>query len=239
MQDRKYRCRAKVGAFDRIRIVPGSVEFSTGEGNWHPASLLTLIADLPAMSGIRRQLSEELSQTIRLCHWNLANIARRDHRRSMGFAELDSAMDEGHPYHPSFKSRTGFSEEDHHQYGPEAGNAFQLVWVAVPRDRMHQSLPVDDEKFWRAELYGKDGSRREWDMLLNRLHGQGGSLKTHGLLPLHPWQWVKFRNGELGCRYDPVDTYFLGSAGDRYMATQSVRTLFNRDNPAKAILSCR
>ncbi|WP_434361005.1 short-chain isoprenyl diphosphate synthase [Parasalinivibrio latis] len=234
MQDRTYRCHAKTGAFDRVRMIPGSLEVSAGDGNWYPAGLLTLIADLPAMPGIRRKLHEELNQTIRLCHWNHTHLERAANRRELDLAEMESALDEGHPYHPSFKSRTGFTEEDHRNFGPEAGTPFQLKWVAIPRERLHQALPVDDEKFWRSELYGQDGSRKEWELLMTRLHGQGGSLKTHGLLPLHPWQWTKFRNGELAARFDPVSTYFLGSAGDRYVASQSVRTLFNVDNPAKA-----
>lgn len=46
------------------------------------------------------------------------------------------AMD-GHMYHPSYKSRLGFSLEDNETYGPDFRPTFQLHWVAVDK---HLSL---------------------------------------------------------------------------------------------------
>ncbi|APO44074.1 IucA/IucC family siderophore biosynthesis protein [Paenibacillus xylanexedens] len=47
---------------------------------------------------------------------------------------LESHMTDGHLYHPSYKSRLGFSLKDNLAYGPEFNSKVSLVWVAVKKD---------------------------------------------------------------------------------------------------------
>lgn len=224
-----YRCRGHVGAFSRMRIVAGSLQERIAEQGWQAADLSRLIGVLPALPRVREQLTIELTQTVRLCHWNSQHLARLPSRRQLHFAELEAALDEGHPYHPCFKARTGFSTEDHQNYGPEGTGRFQLVWLAVERGRLRQALPTSEAAFWLNEL---DGAT--WDLLSTRLYGLGGSWASHALLPLHPWQWQSLRHQRLADGLDKGHYHFLGAAGDDYQASQSVRTLLNADHPDKA-----
>ncbi|WP_375056282.1 IucA/IucC family protein [Zobellella sp. DQSA1] len=228
LRDLHFRCRACIGAFGRVRIVAGSLQVRDGN-HWQAADLLALLIALPALEPVRRQLMAELEQTVRLCRWNRRHLVPSSSRRRLAFAELEAALDEGHPYHPCFKARTGFSEDDHRRYGPEAGERFQLVWLAVERSRLRQALPGGEAEFWLAELGGET-----WDRLSTRLHGQGGGWDSHGLLPLHPWQWQRLRDGLLAEGLADGHYHFLGAAGDHYRASQSVRTLFNADRPHQA-----
>ncbi len=229
LRDIDYRCRARIGAFDRVRMEAGSLQQRHDERGWLPADLQRLITALPALPRVRGQLTTELAQTVRLCRWNRQHLVAPPSRRQLGFVRLEAALDEGHPYHPCFKARTGFSEEDHRHYGPEAEARFQLVWLAVERSRLRQSLPSEETAFWLAELGGDT-----WDLLSTRLHGLGGSWDHYALLPLHPWQWQNQRHSLLAEGLEQGHYLYLGAAGDHYQASQSVRTLFNADHPHKA-----
>ncbi|OMF63529.1 IucA/IucC family protein [Paenibacillus sp. FSL R5-0766] len=47
---------------------------------------------------------------------------------------LESHMTDGHLYHPSYKSRLGFSLKDNLAYGPEFNSEVALIWVAVKKE---------------------------------------------------------------------------------------------------------
>ncbi|MFD1331604.1 IucA/IucC family protein [Methylopila musalis] len=224
---RRFRCLAGEGPFGRLRIAEGAVETLEPAG-WAPATLDALVDAIPAEDAEREALRGELRQTAALCAWNARNVARRM-RRGLSFAELESRLDEGHPYHPCFKTRTGFTEADHAAYGPEAGATFRLVWLAVARDRLRQALPEDEAAFLAREL-GFEAARE----LTRRRDALGLDAASHGLIPVHPWQWARLKAGECAGLVDSGAIHDLGEAGDRYRATQSVRTLTNVDHPARA-----
>src|SRR5690606_24510876 len=93
-----------------------------------------VVEQLPMPSLVRSELHDELDNTARLCRWNIEQLLpTRGSRRGMSYEELEGAIDEGHPYHPCFKARTGFSLADHERYGPEAGHSFLLRWLAIGR----------------------------------------------------------------------------------------------------------
>ncbi|NRQ17184.1 IucA/IucC family protein [Ensifer sesbaniae] len=227
---RDYRCRGTIGPFGRLRLVPGSVEVREGADNWIAPALAQLVAALPGSGPTRGKLLDELSQTIAFCAWNERHLPQRP-RRALSVAELEGALDEGHPYHPCFKARTGFSFADHAAYGPEAGRAFQLVWLLVARKHLHQALPGDEDAFWRAEL-----GHEAWCELTAKQQQLGVSPEEFGLVPLHPWQWRELRETELSGWIASGEALCLGPAGDHYAATQSVRSLMNRDRPGAASL---
>lgn len=223
------RCEARIGAFDRFEIRKHSaVEAISGE----PLGLKAALALLDAMKADPERIAaiqEELRHTVRLCEWNETHLEVRTwERRHLSYEELDPRLHEGHPYHPCFKSRTGFSEEDHRRYGPEAGASFKLAWLAVTRENLDQKLPSEEQRFFTSEL-----GEATFSILLDRLQAAGASLETHGLLPVHPWQWQA-----IGDRYRAeIDSGIfipLGSCGDDYRATQSLRTLMNDRDPRKA-----
>lgn len=123
---------------------------------WVVPSLAQLVSVLPGSGPTRGKLLNELTQTIAFSAWNERQVPARL-RRTLSFAELEGALEEGHPYHPCYKARTGFSVADHAAYGPEMGGAFQLVWLLVARKHLRCAIPGDEDAFWQAELGRKPG----------------------------------------------------------------------------------
>lgn len=223
------RCEGYIGAFGRVRIAPETLEHGCS-GRWRTATLGDLLDSAGGCLERRAQLAFELDRTLGFSAWNDNNLPPRP-RRHLPFAQLDSAMDEGHPYHPCFKARTGFDLDDHAAYGPEAGNTFQLAWLAIAPERLHSAFPADERSFWEQELGAETCS------VLNRRRARlGDDAGRFGLMPLHPWQWKALRDSELSRWLAEGSAGFLGHAGDRYTASQSVRTLFNHDHPQRANL---
>jgi siderophore synthetase component len=225
------RCEARIGAFDRFEIRKHSaVESTSGE----PLGLKAALALLDAMKADPERIAaiqEELRHTVRLCEWNEIHLGVSNwERRHLSYEELDPRLHEGHPYHPCFKSRTGFSEDDHRRFGPEAGESFKLAWLAVSRAHLDQKLPCDEYRFFTSEL-----CEATYSVLLERSQAAGSSFETHGLLPVHPWQWQSIAD-RYRAEIDRGIIIPLGSCGDDYRATQSLRTLMNDRDPRKAHL---
>lgn len=221
---RRYQARGTIGPFGRPRLEPGSVQVEGARGSWRPAGIEAVVGALPASAENRSRLMAELVQTIELSRWNRDNLSLGD-RRSLPFAPLDSALAEGHPYHPCFKSRTGFSTADHARFGPECARPFRLEWLALRRSDIAFSLPGTEADFWRREL----GTDQE--ILADRLARAGLDFETHTVLPVHPWQMRHLAQGALRSWLADARAVRLGVAGPRYVASQSLRTLHNRDEP--------
>jgi siderophore synthetase component len=226
---RCYRARGTIGPFGRPRLRPASVQVAGRDGSWHPAEIEAMVGALPAGAGVRSRLMEELSQTIELSRWNRDNLSFAD-RRALPFAALDSALGEGHSYHPCFKSRTGFSLDDHARFGPECAQPFRLEWLAFRRSEIAFALPGPEADFWQREL----GADR--DVLVDRLAGAGQDFETHAILPVHPWQMRHLAQGALRPWLADARAVALGAAGPRYVASQSLRTLHNCDQPGASSL---
>ncbi|GAA2836678.1 IucA/IucC family protein [Aminobacter aminovorans] len=225
---KRFRCDGAKGAFGRIRLSAGSIESESRDGAWQAATLDELVASLPASVEDKRRLLGELYSTVAHCSWNDRNL-QQESRRDLGFAALESALHEGHAYHPCFKARTGFSESDHRDFGPEAGNSFQLAWLLVKRSKVSQRLPADEAAFWIAEL-----GKNVFAQLDRERVNLGLAWDDYGLLPLHPWQWQSLRDTLLSPWFADGTAHFAGIAGDRYTASQSIRTLLNADRPEAA-----
>jgi len=217
-KSRTYRLRGKRMAFDRVRLDEENME----------ATLEELVEECIADDEAKRRLIRELTQTINLCEWNETHLFHPVSRRDASYEELESEIMEGHPYHPCFKSRIGFSVEDHKQYGPEAKRSFPLIWTAVKRNKVRIELPGDEEAFWRKEL-----GTLMWEYLLQQLHSMGESFETYTFLPIHPYQWESIQE-QLENHLNAREILLLVVKGDYYRATQSVRTLWNESNPEKA-----
>ncbi|WP_197038444.1 IucA/IucC family protein [Billgrantia saliphila] len=142
-------------------------------------------------------------------------------------------LQEGHPYHPSYKSRLGFSLEDNARYGPEFRQAIRPIWLAVARTdcRLSISASVALGTFLREEL-GEAALARFRQQLVTA----GCRAQDYAFLPVHPWQWsrvilptfqAELASGRLVC---------LGQADDDYRAQQSIRTLANASRPQRSSL---
>ncbi len=225
---RDYRCRALLSAFGRPRIFSRSIEAKDEHGIWVAASLPTIVMGLPGNGITRGKLLRELEHTIALCQWNEENIPARN-RRDMGFAGLDGALHEGHPYHPCFKARYGFTLSDNRLYGPESAEPFRLVWTLNARETIRQALDTDEQTFWRREL-----DEEVWNEIDAARQARGLSWQNFALVPMHPWQWRRLKEGVGKDLIATGKLHGLGQFGDRYLASQSLRTLHNLDRPQAA-----
>mgnify|MGYP001384284889 CR=1 FL=1 len=233
---RQIRCTAFISSFDRIRISQGSVQ-ALKLDQWQHASIYDLVEPLEMEANSKADLLTELEQTIALCSWNSLNLSQLNNvRRELDFLGLESAIHEGHLYHPCFKARRGFTVEDHQQFGPEAGRSFQFVWFAIHRQDYQCNLPINEADFWRKEIGDI------YDCLTQILHQHGADWNKFGLMPLHPWQVASILSNEPASTDNAGviaaigrgEIINLGCAGDFYQASQSLRTVINVTNPKKA-----
>lgn len=227
-----YRCKGRRMAFDRIRIQGDSIFLVGKDETLLVATLEALVDELLSTHRDKVRLLKELHLTSKLCEWNDRHLQMPTSRRNSSYEELESEIIEGHPYHPCFKSRTGFTIDDHKHYGPEAKQSFTLQWVAVRRSYVRISVLEEEENFWKREL-----GHLLWEDLLATLAVFDGTFEEYTFLPVHPWQWHNMKH-ELAGLMEQKDLIPLNVQGDCYRATQSVRTLWNFTNPKKAQLKC-
>ena len=224
LEKERFRAEFAIGGFDRPRIVPGSIQRLRAD-TWNTASLDDVVEALAIDNGLRTELRDDLLRTVHLTDLTQNTVRARGSRARMPYDALETSIDEGHPYHPCFKARSGFSDADNLAFGPEAAAAFQLHWLAVDRAIVHQTLP---DGFWEAEL-GEQGATELANRVIER------RCTDFALVPVHPWQMQKltafsdYRDWLASGRIAA-----LGAYGDSYRATQSVRTLANVNDPARA-----
>lgn len=236
MGGRAFRCLGARRIFERIRIADGSVQILEhdkeyrSDKEYRECRIEELICYLDTDSETKMRLLGELMQTIALCRWNTRYLEHhKKPRRELNFAQLESAITEGHLYHPSFKARTGFTLQDHIQYGPEAAGTIQFRWLAIQSQHVEYNYPSASIDFWTEEL-----GEEQFTVLSKRLESLGKNWLSYALVPIHPWQVDAIQNRGLADAIDCGDIIELGEAGDFYQATQSLRTLVNVSHPEKA-----
>ncbi|EFM10282.1 IucA/IucC family protein [Paenibacillus curdlanolyticus YK9] len=173
----------------------------------------------------------------------LANdaIAQR-YRRETGlsltaassFGELETAAMDGHPYHPCYKSRIGFTLTDQAAFGPEFAPEVRPVWLAIRQSDAAMAIEKGRsfESLWKQEL-----GQAQYDRFMSALAKESAAVEETpvqwALLPVHPWQW---RN--LAFQLSPAirdgEIVPLGQSDDAYRPQQSIRTMSNATTPAKS-----
>ncbi|KIC29533.1 IucA/IucC family protein [Leisingera sp. ANG-S5] len=223
----QFRARGRRGAFGRYRLQEGSIEIHDST-KWRPAAAEDVLAAVAEPSPALDILRADLRHTEHLSDLTALHIPAATRRHRLGISALETALHEGHPYHPCYKARSGFSDADHLAYGPENGETFRLTGVLLHRDLVQQVLPHKD--FWEQEL-----GREEWQRIAALAQAQGVPLQDVRLLPLHPWQHARLQNDPLFNAWrNGGQLTETGPIGDPYRATQSIRTLMNAADPARA-----
>lgn len=211
--------------FERLRLA-GPVH-AVG----HPApepELATIACDLlrhlqpqaPAL----RQFVAELQQTALKQAWSMTAPPQATLDSSYPWQEAQ--LGDGHLYHPCFRSRMGFSVDDHLRYGPEFARPFELVWLAIGRDAsaVHTLPGIDYDEFLAGQL-----GQAEYQWLQGRIAQQGHAAADYRLLPVHPWQWehsvVQHYAGWLA----DGTLLYLGQGQGHWLAQQSIRSLSSLD----------
>lgn len=233
----RYRCGGRRSlSFDRIRLtdepVTRIVDDHAGEVESIGQFLLDVRAALGADDERLARFIEELDQT--LLKDAVAQYVRSHDRQTLhgrGGEEWEQAMP-GHPYHPSYKSRIGFSYADHLTYGPEFGTAIRPLWIAARREltRATHSRKIDLPTYLADELGAELVSR--WAATIRE---RDCDPADYTLLPVHPWQWQHVA-ATLQEDLRAKRLILLGAAEDCYTAQQSIRTLANRSRPERAYL---
>lgn len=142
------------------------------------------------------------------------------------FDDYESYAMEGHMYHPSYKSRLGFTLDDNARYGPDFRPSFQLQWIAIAPDHMETtvSASVDTVALLQRQLGAETLAAFE-----KTLQQNGHSLETMVLIPVHPWQFEHVIQVEFAEAWMHGEMLWLGTSDEMYVPQQSIRTLTPTD----------
>ncbi len=127
------------------------------------------------------------------------------------FVDSEQYLIVGHSFHPTPKSREGFSKSDRYRYGPEYGGSFPLAWFAVDPKLIRQ---VSSEAFkgvdWVTELLESDTKLKDLRDLMDRR-----CPSDYLLYPMNPWQANYLQNMDDFKRHILNGRiYFLGEFGE-------------------------
>lgn len=144
------------------------------------------------------------------------------------YDQLETYLMDGHPYHPCYKSRVGFSLLDNAKYGVEYAEPIHLVWLAVHHSlvKRQTSISASEDHTKIAQLSPKD--RAEFQATLIQ---KTESPDEFIWLPVHPWQW---ENTIIPIFFEELSAgqlIYLGRGETAYVAQQSLRTLTNLKQP--------
>lgn len=90
----------------------------------------------------------------------------------------------GHPYHPNFRSKTGFSRREVMQYSPEFNAQVSLHWAAIPRHYTHSTFGTTSYQDLLIQQFPLEYQRFN-DSLRFKQYNPADFYP----LPVHPWQW--------------------------------------------------
>ncbi|MCU6499454.1 IucA/IucC family siderophore biosynthesis protein [Rugamonas sp. A1-17] len=208
-------------AFDRLRL-SGEVR---GPGQSRPeiaAVISALVRHLQPQAEALRRFAAELRQTALKQAWSMT-VAPQASLQSP-YALQEAELGDGHPYHPCFRSRMGFSIDEHRRYGPEFAQAIALTWLAIDREasETHQLPELDYDSFVLSQL-----GTEEYHRLLGRIEAQGRTPARYRLLPVHPWQWEHGVAPHFADWLADGTLLHLGAGCGEWLAQQSIRSLSN------------
>ena len=143
---------------------------------------------------------------------------------------LETYLMAGHPYHPCYKSRVGFSLQDNLNYGVEFAQPIHLVWLAVHHSITSEntSNSIDADQFLLQQL-----TEHDIETFNQVLTENGLNAAEYSWLPVHPWQWESTLVHTFFEELAAQKIVYLGRGNDSYIAQQSLRTLTNLQHPEK------
>jgi len=143
---------------------------------------------------------------------------------------LESYLMDGHPYHPCYKSRVGFSLQDNVRYGVEFAQPMALVWLAVHQKLVaeNHSSHIETEAFFKEQINAQDLIQFQ-----QQLDKQTQNAAEYVWIPVHPWQWENHLISIFAEEIADQDIIYLGHSQDRYLVQQSLRTVTNLQHPEK------
>jgi siderophore synthetase component len=239
-----YQCQAqRTFSFGRIRVTTPLLRYSGNDGNGQtiaeeasdPALFLAEIAPwLNADAARLEQFAAELLATqIKDAHTLYSRSGNV--LRGADYDTLEARLSDGHPYHPSYKSRLGFTLEDNAAYAPEIASAVTPILLAVRRGRCRWtvSATLAPTSATPASNLLSDADYRQFrDELIRR----GLRPEDYLPLPVHPWQWNEVILPTCHQALARGELLALGPLLARYLPQQSIRTLSNASEPRQLSL---
>lgn len=139
------------------------------------------------------------------------------------FQESEQGLITGHSVHPAPKVRQPMTQPEAQLYGPDGGNSFPLIWLAVPQARIHyqsaDNLSLNDRI---QQLVTADAN---WPS--NQCGLNADLAESHQLLPAHPWQLERLKaHPQLQQAFATKQIVVLGENGSSWYATSSMRSLY-------------
>ncbi|WP_105168046.1 IucA/IucC family protein [Pseudoalteromonas sp. T1lg23B] len=211
----------KTAHFERIRI-----DYSTlvrhHLGRSCGLSLAKMMTDLAklelAPADVWSRFYDELHHTTQK-HSQVLAAKPQTPLREMDYAHCEAKISNGHLYHPSFKSRLGFTLKDNANYGPELAKPMHLRWLAVDLQQVSANFANGHSAQSLARNHFNDGQLLQIE---TQLKAFGTTLEQVMLIPVHPWQWEHIGEIYFASR---SGLYPLEIDGHRYLPQQSIRTL--------------
>lgn len=224
--------------FARVRLGPEPVLRSAGGHEAEAPSPSLLLAELSGalgaepdrLAGFARELEETLVKDAVAQH---VRARRGDVLAGAGYDELECLIGDGHPYHPTYKSRIGFDLEDNAAFGPEFARPVRPLWLAARRGpaTVTTAGALDEERFLRGQL-GSDTVEE----FTGRIRSAGADPADYTLIPVHPWQWRERVAHGFATALRGRDLIVLGQDPHAHLPQQSIRTLACTDDPQRAYL---
>ena len=232
-----YRCQAqRTFSFGRVRLTSPLLRERDGglaEEAGDPALFLAEIAPwLEADEGRLKQFAAELLATqvkdAQTLHARGGRVLR-----NADYDTVEARLTDGHPYHPSYKSRLGFTLRDNRSYAPEMASAVAPLLLAVRRDRCRWAVsPALDGDAPARALLGE----ADWQHFRDELTRRGVRPEDCLPLPVHPWQWEEVVLPACHQELARGELVVIGEMAQRYLPQQSIRTLSNLDEPRQLSL---
>ncbi|MDQ4009543.1 MAG: siderophore biosynthesis protein [Actinomycetota bacterium] len=228
--------------FDRVRLGPEPVLRCGSDGTAEVDSTTRLLsevrealrADTMWLATFAREVEETLvkdtlAQYVRAQRGDVLS----DLVRGGDYDALESAITDGHPYHPAYKSRIGFDLVDNLTWGPEFAHDIHPLWLAAHRGTAMVSVSTElhESRFLREQL-----GNATIEEFQQRIRRAGADPVDYTFVPVHPWQWREHVSRAFAAQLRNRELLVVGVDPHSHRAQQSLRTLACRDVPERPYL---
>lgn len=223
----QYQCAAtRSFSFDRVRLTGPLVREHAGVAAEASDPALFLAEIAPWLAADETRLGQFAAELLATQIKDAQTLHARGGRilRDADYDTIEARLTDAHPYHPSYKSRLGFTLDDNDTYAPEVARTVSPVLLAARADRCGWAISGELDAASAARmLLGDTEAARFGDALRER----GVQPVDYLPLPVHPWQWDEvFAPGyhQAAARNEVIALHTMAQP---YLAQQSIRTLAN------------
>ncbi|MEM0577517.1 GNAT family N-acetyltransferase [Flavobacterium polysaccharolyticum] len=230
----QYSFRAKPNALNHLTIDSSSIKKEIN-GSIKELDAVLFMSEFKESLGISEAqfplYIEEIISTLYGSAYKLEkNAPSAKDLATSDFQTIEQSMTEGHPGFVANNGRIGFNSMDYKAYTPEAGNPFQMLWLAGHIDRTIYAgtEALDYQTLIRHEL--DEATIATFNQVITN---KGERSEDYFFIPVHPWQWYNKLANIFSPEIAQNKLICVGYGPDLYQAQQSIRTLFNLSNPKK------